>query len=145
MTTTTPDAVEALAAAQRACWVYGTTETSLLDLAAQTIKSLSELGFTITRAEAPVADEKLRLACSAWHELPDDEDDLVDWCFQHADNLVNHVEPTLTTRAEPAMSEAELEATAKTIATMAFSVSDVRLIDVIARDIAELAKKYRGS
>ena len=62
----TPKAVEALAAAQRACWVYGTTETSLLDLAAQTIKSLSELGFTITRAKvddinvvepAPTPDE----------------------------------------------------------------------------------------
>ncbi len=142
MTTTTTDAVEALHAAL-------SRSSSVDDFStgapAEVIEHLNNQGFTIARAEAPVADEKLRLACSAWHELPDDEDDLVDWCFQHADNLVNHVEPTLTTRAEPAMSEAELEATAKTIATMAFSVSDVRLIDVIARDIAELAKKYRGS
>ncbi len=142
MTTTTPDAVEALA---RSMLKVYETAVEFRSAAAHVITDLELKGFTIARAEAPVADEKLRLACSAWHELPDDEDDLVDWCFQHADNLVNHVEPTLTTRAEPAMSEAELEATAKTIATMAFSVSDVRLIDVIARDIAELAKKYRGS
>jgi len=49
-----------------------------------------------------------------------------------------------TITRQPAMTDAELEATAKTIATMAFSVSDIKCIDAIARDIVNLAKKYRG-
>jgi hypothetical protein len=48
------------------------------------------------------------------------------------------------TSTEPAMSDAELEASAKLIATMAFSVSSVSLIGAIAKDIEALAKKYRG-
>lgn len=48
------------------------------------------------------------------------------------------------TRAVPVMSDDELFDAAKSIATIAFSVSRVELIDKIAEDIANLAKKYRG-